>query len=165
MKSLVSSRARTGFMLVELLVAMALIVFVMAILSESFSAGAAAFRNLKAIGDMAERLRTAAVLLRRDLAETHFGATDFIRTSLLTGKADPVEATALRAEYEDIGERAEALDVELARAEELLTKPGDLRIVRRVRTDLQRLKDLAETMVHLLRLVEVGRPPDNDLPG
>jgi len=112
MKSLVSGRARTGFTVTELLVAMALIVFIMAIISESFSAGASAFRNLKAIGDMAERLRSAAILLRRDLDETHFEATDFVRTSLITGKADVEEAAALREDYEGIGERAEALDVE-----------------------------------------------------
>ena len=157
-------RARAGFTITELLVVMALIVFLMTILSESFSAGLASFRNLKALGDMAERLRATAVVLRRDLAQTHFESTEFIRASLLAGTADPERAAALRAEYEEFGERAEALDVELDRAEDLLTKPGDLRIVRRVRTDLQRLKELAAVMVQVLRLLEVGRPPDSDLP-
>ncbi len=164
MKPHVSSPPRTGFTLIELLVAMALIVFVMTILAEAFSAGASKFRDLKAIGDLAERLRTAVVVLRSDLAETHFGSREFIRESLLTGKADPVEAAALRAEYEEFQGRAEALDVELAQAEELLRKPGDLRIVRRVRTDLKQLKELAAVMVHMLRLVETNQPPGNDLP-
>jgi prepilin-type N-terminal cleavage/methylation domain-containing protein len=165
MKLIASRRIRTGFTITELLVAMALLVFVMAIISESFSAGTANFRNLKAIGDMAERLRTTATALRRDLADTHFESARFIRESLLVGAADPEEAAALREQYEDFEQRAAALDVELAQAEELLRKPGDLRIVRRVRTDLQRLKELAATMVRVLRLMETGRPPDNDLPG
>jgi hypothetical protein len=57
---------------VELLVAMALIIFIMYILAEAFSAGATAFRSLKAIGDMNERLRMASNTLRRLLAADHF---------------------------------------------------------------------------------------------
>jgi len=165
MRQRISRPARAGFTITELLVVMALIVFLMAVISESFSAGVAEFRKLKAIGDMAERLRATAVVLRRDLGQTHFESAEFIRASLLAGTADSERAAALRAEYEDFGERAAALDVDLATAEELLTKPGDLRIVRRVRTDLQRLKDLAATMVRVLRLMETGRPPDDDLRG
>jgi prepilin-type N-terminal cleavage/methylation domain-containing protein len=48
---------RRGLTLNELLVAMALIVLIMAIVSEAFVEGTTTFRNLKAIGDMAERLR------------------------------------------------------------------------------------------------------------
>jgi prepilin-type N-terminal cleavage/methylation domain-containing protein len=65
-------RRRQGFTIVELLVAMALIVFIMAILSEAFVAGLKVFRDLKALGDMNERLRTAATLLTGDLAADHF---------------------------------------------------------------------------------------------
>jgi type II secretory pathway pseudopilin PulG len=65
-------RRRTGFTIVELLVAMALIIFIMAILSEAFAAGFAAFRNLKALGDMNERLRTATQSLRKYLQADHF---------------------------------------------------------------------------------------------
>jgi type II secretory pathway pseudopilin PulG len=67
-------RRRHAFTIVELLVATALIIFVMAILAEAFSAGLTTFRQLKAIGDMQERLRTAAVVFRRDL--TSFCAED-----------------------------------------------------------------------------------------
>lgn len=63
---------RKGFTVVELLVALALVVFMMAILAEAFSVAAGSFRNLKAMGDLAERLRTAAGILRRDLAADHF---------------------------------------------------------------------------------------------
>jgi len=165
MKSHISSRVRVEFTLIELLVAMSLIILIMVILGEAFSAGAAAFRDLKALGDMAERLQAAAGLLRRDFGEAHFEASSFIGRSLATGKADPVEAAALRAEYEELGGRAEALDVELGEAESLLRKPSDIRIVRRVRTDLRRLKELTESMVRLLRLVETNPPPGDDLRG
>jgi prepilin-type N-terminal cleavage/methylation domain-containing protein len=65
-------RRRSGFTLVELLVAMALIVFIMAILSEAFTAGLASFRDLKATADMAERLRSVSNMMHRDLAADHF---------------------------------------------------------------------------------------------
>jgi prepilin-type N-terminal cleavage/methylation domain-containing protein len=63
---------RPAFTLVEMLVAMALILFIMVILSEAFVAGLEAFRQLKAIGDMEERLRAASIELRRDLNADHF---------------------------------------------------------------------------------------------
>lgn len=65
-------RRRQGFTLVELMVSMALIIFIMAILSEAFSASSKAFRDLKAVGEMNRRLRTATTLLRRDLGSDHF---------------------------------------------------------------------------------------------
>src|SRR5262245_35445687 len=65
-------RRRKGFTITELLVAMALIIFIMYILAEAFSAGSTAFRNLKAIGDMNEKLRTTGQMLRRDLERDHF---------------------------------------------------------------------------------------------
>src|SRR5689334_10440714 len=72
MRSLPKRRRPHGFTIVELLVAMALIIFIMYILAEAFSAGASAFRSLKAIGDMNERLRVASTTLRRLLAADHF---------------------------------------------------------------------------------------------
>jgi type II secretory pathway pseudopilin PulG len=63
---------RAGFTIVELMVAMALIIFIMYILAEAFAAGSKAFRDLKAIGDMNARLRTATAVLRRYLAADHF---------------------------------------------------------------------------------------------
>src|SRR5262249_25303957 len=65
-------RRRRGFTLVELLVAMALTLFIMVILSEAFSAGLSSFRQLKAVSVMQERLRTAASILRRDLRANLF---------------------------------------------------------------------------------------------
>src|SRR5207253_1534250 len=65
-------RRRTAFTITELLVAMALIVFIMYILAEAFSAGSTAFRNLKAIGDMNEKLRSTGQILRSNLQRDHF---------------------------------------------------------------------------------------------
>lgn len=65
-------KRRQGFTLVELLVAMALIIFIMAILSQAFGAALTTFRNLKAEGDMAEKLRSVTQILQRDLSADHF---------------------------------------------------------------------------------------------
>jgi prepilin-type N-terminal cleavage/methylation domain-containing protein len=67
-------RRRAGFTITELLVAMALIVFIMSILATAFSEGVKTFRGLKGIGDMNQRLRTASALLRADLEADHFEA-------------------------------------------------------------------------------------------
>ena len=64
-----TSPRRRGFTLVELLVAMALIVFIMVILTEAFTAGIGVFRTLKSQGDMQERLRAASSLLHDDLRQ------------------------------------------------------------------------------------------------
>jgi hypothetical protein len=63
---------RRAFTLVEMLVATALVMFIMLILSEAFVAGLEAFRTLKGIGDMEERLRAAALIIRADLERDHF---------------------------------------------------------------------------------------------
>jgi type II secretory pathway pseudopilin PulG len=65
-------RRRHGFTIVELLVSMALIIFIMALLAEAFTAGLESFRNLKAIGDMQEKMRSVSMILRKDLAYNHF---------------------------------------------------------------------------------------------
>jgi type II secretory pathway pseudopilin PulG len=65
-------RRRQGFTITELLVAFALIIFIMVILTEAFSAGLESFRQLKAIGDMQEKLRAAFIVMKRDLQAEHF---------------------------------------------------------------------------------------------
>lgn len=65
-------KRRHGFTLVELLVSMALIIFLMAIISHAFVAALGTFRDLKAQGDMAEKLRAVTQILERDLAADHF---------------------------------------------------------------------------------------------
>ena len=65
-------RRRQGFTLVELMVALALIIVIMAIISQAFVEGLETFRNLKALGDLQENLRSAVVPLREDLIARHF---------------------------------------------------------------------------------------------
>jgi type II secretory pathway pseudopilin PulG len=63
---------RQGFTITELMVSLALIIFIMLILTEAFSEGLETFRRLKAVGDMQERTRSAIIALRRDLVSDHF---------------------------------------------------------------------------------------------
>jgi prepilin-type N-terminal cleavage/methylation domain-containing protein len=63
---------RQGFTLVEMMVSLTLVLFIMVILSQAFQAGLESFRLLKGVGDMEERLRSVATILRRDLAADHF---------------------------------------------------------------------------------------------
>src|SRR5436190_3702011 len=63
---------RHAFTLVEMLVSVALIIFIMVLLTQAFVAGLETFRQLKAIGDMEEKLRATTTILRRDLAADHF---------------------------------------------------------------------------------------------
>lgn len=65
-------RRRQGFTLVELLVAMALIMFVMVILTQAFTASLRAFQILKATGDMDSRLRMVGAIMTSDLRADHF---------------------------------------------------------------------------------------------
>jgi prepilin-type N-terminal cleavage/methylation domain-containing protein len=66
---------RQGFTLVELLVSLALVIFLMTILSEAFVSAAKVFADFKAVGDLAGRLRTATQLLRGDLRAYHFSGS------------------------------------------------------------------------------------------
>ena len=65
-------RRRSGFTLVEVLVSMALILFIMSILAGAFGAASQAVSDLKAAGDLAEKLRSATNVLKHDLGQDHF---------------------------------------------------------------------------------------------
>lgn len=65
-------RHRAGFTLIELMVVMTLTMFIMAVLAQSFGTGLDTFRQLKAIGDMQDGLRTATTIIRSDLTQDHF---------------------------------------------------------------------------------------------
>ena len=62
---------RAGFTLVELMVAMALTLFVMVILTQAFVTSLDTFSAMKGIGDMQQNLRTAGNILRNDLVQCH----------------------------------------------------------------------------------------------
>jgi prepilin-type N-terminal cleavage/methylation domain-containing protein len=78
-------RRRSGFTLVEVLVSMALILFIMSILAAAFGAASQAVSDLKSAGDLAEKLRGATNVLKRDLECPHFfdgkNGTNSIRLS------------------------------------------------------------------------------------
>lgn len=65
------SPRRLGFTLIELMVAMALTLFIMTILSQAFTLAIDTFSALKGIGDMQVNLGTAATALRADLMQDH----------------------------------------------------------------------------------------------
>jgi type II secretory pathway pseudopilin PulG len=64
---------RSAFTLVEMMVASALIIFMMYIIASAFQSGLTSFRTLKTQGDMQEKLRGVATALRMDLTAEHFG--------------------------------------------------------------------------------------------
>jgi type II secretory pathway pseudopilin PulG len=66
-------RRRSAFTLVEMLVASALIIFMMYVIASAFESGLESFRKLKVQGDMQEKLRAAATAIRLDLTAPHFG--------------------------------------------------------------------------------------------
>jgi prepilin-type N-terminal cleavage/methylation domain-containing protein len=66
------TRARAGFTLIELMVAMALTLFIMVIMSQAFVTSLETFSAMKGLAEMTRNLRTAEVLLRDDLMKDHF---------------------------------------------------------------------------------------------
>jgi type II secretory pathway pseudopilin PulG len=78
---------REGFTIVELLVAAAVSMVLMVILTEAFKNGIDLFRTLRAQGQMMERLRTATNVVRTDLASFHFqqaGSSGYLSQQYLT---------------------------------------------------------------------------------
>ena len=150
-----SAPNRRGFTLIELLVAMALIVSVMAVLTQAFAEAAQSFRDLKAIGDQNEKLRATATTLRRDLAAAHFDAARLAADGLRTGSVDRKEVTELRTRYEALAADADAFDAELQAVEQKLETPAEKRIVRRVRGYLDRIQIAVTATTELLELIEL----------
>jgi len=144
---------QSGFTILELLVAMTLIVLTMSILNHAFSADAKAFRELVAVGDMDEQLRSVATALADNITVTQQRARGFIENGLETGTVNREEAAALREQYETICATAVDLEARLAAVLDHLQNPGQKRIVQRSLTALVRLKSSAATMAELLHLL------------
>jgi len=69
------TNARTlpkGFTLVELLVSLALVIFIMSLLSTVFVLATKTFRDMKAAGDLQEQLRSAAQVIKSLIQAPHF---------------------------------------------------------------------------------------------
>ncbi|NBY00690.1 MAG: prepilin-type N-terminal cleavage/methylation domain-containing protein [Planctomycetes bacterium] len=63
---------RQGFTLVELMVALALIILMLSIMSQAFVIATGTMQGLKEVADMQEKIRSAVTLLQRDLGANHF---------------------------------------------------------------------------------------------
>lgn len=81
---------RAGLTLVEMLIALALSIFIMAILSEAFVKGLEVFGQYKALADLEQRLRTVANIVRRDLRAQHFDGGKKLSELTESGKPMPM---------------------------------------------------------------------------
>jgi hypothetical protein len=68
----IQRRERVAFTLVEMLVAVALTLFIMAIIAEAFGSATKTFSTMRTAGQLQERTRGGAIVLRLDLAAEHF---------------------------------------------------------------------------------------------
>lgn len=66
-RTTIRQAARRGFTLVELMVAAALCVLIMYVMATAFKAGMDTLSELKSVASLAEQLRTADTIMRRDL--------------------------------------------------------------------------------------------------
>ncbi len=98
---------RAGFTLVELMVAMALTIFIMVILTQAFVISIDTFSGLKAIGDMQENLRAGANALRYDLAQNHFEGKRRTSDPLI---ASPVPREGFLRVYQGANSTYEGID-------------------------------------------------------
>ena len=69
---LLNRNPRIAFTLVELMVAMALIILMLSIMSQAFVIATGVMQGLKEVADMQEKIRPAITLLQRDLGAFHF---------------------------------------------------------------------------------------------
>lgn len=68
----INRNSRNAFTLVELMVAMALIILMLSIMSQAFVIATGTMQGLKEVADMQEKIRPAITLLQRDLGANHF---------------------------------------------------------------------------------------------
>ena len=68
----INRNTRNAFTLVELMVAMALIILMLSIMSQAFVIATGTMQGLKEVADMQEKIRPAITLLQRDLGAFHF---------------------------------------------------------------------------------------------
>ena len=71
-KSINKSPRQNGFTVVELLVALALVLFIMSIISQVFVDASEAFRSARSKAELTEKLRFITQTLRADLRSRHF---------------------------------------------------------------------------------------------
>ena len=106
MRHTLTRRPRGGFTLVELLVACALTVLIMAVLATAFQAGLKTFSHLKSTVGLSEQLRSAETTIRRDLEATHLENAEGLPIRVSDFKATPtrgylevIQGTAPKQNY------------------------------------------------------------------
>lgn len=151
-----SAPTRPAFTLVELLVALALVILVMAIVTRAFSSSSRAFRNLKASGDMQERLRGDAEAIRRDLTAANLLAASLVSGGLRDGAIDCDSADDLMQRYGAVATAADELESSLKKLERQTSDAADRRVIRRLREDSARVETVAVGMVESIRLVKMA---------
>lgn len=146
--------ARNAFTLIELLIAMAMIVMMMSVLSEAFIVGLETFRELKGIGDLNERLRGDAIQLREDTRSSHFETSRFIGNTLRTDQPDPKSIAELRNRFRAISADAIELDERLREVGYGTRNPIAKWLLMRVLEMLEGVRAGADTMVALLERID-----------
>ena len=68
-------KLRCGFSLVELLVAMAIIIFMLSIMSQAFVIATTCMQGMKTVGELVDRTRPVLTLMQKDLSADHFDGT------------------------------------------------------------------------------------------
>jgi len=145
---------RPAFTITELLVVLALIVFIMTILSQAFVEGIETFRQLKGAGDMPEELRAAVIQLRGDVEEANRRAAEMIAVGLSTGRVDPATVCDLKERYRAIHAEASALDSPLRVVLERTTNPVAWRIMQASLKALAGVRDSAARAEEVLDLIK-----------
>jgi len=98
-----TSRMRRAFTLVELLVAMALILFIMSIVSVVFGDATESFRIFRARAELSEKLRFITQTLRADLRANHFENGRRLSDTTFWTQGGPPKAGYLRIEQASPG--------------------------------------------------------------
>ena len=65
-------RRRAGFTIIEMMVATALVLVIMLIISQAFASASKTFTTMRTAGILQERIRGGSSILRRDLSSDHF---------------------------------------------------------------------------------------------
>ena len=88
---LLNRNPRNAFTLVELMVAMALIILMLSIMSQAFVIATGVMQGLKEVADMQEKIRPAITLLQRDLGANHFEGSKKLSDLEFWDKGPPKE--------------------------------------------------------------------------
>ena len=87
----INRNTRNAFTLVELMVAMALIILMLSIMSQAFVIATGTMQGLKEVADMQEKIRPAITLLQRDLGANHFEGSKKLSDLEFWDKGPPKE--------------------------------------------------------------------------